>query len=349
MSRRIVPEAFFLKPDNPPFKDSFKLSMDAYFAATNFLLRTKPEKWSAPETTQYVNKFFWDFLNQTSNHYDPHLSEAPYPERVGLSAMRTFADEGENRSNRQDPIPPHGETRASLLLKSELSGALSFQRDARTRAKAQKRERNAALSEYLPSPLAFLRKLFTAPDFPASDGYAHARIRAEIFSAAIEFHDADLNAAKDTKDLNAFELVRSFLKFDAIVLALQTLDRHWKKRDFVAPGNPTAFVVFHLLASRGYLLLRFSESGEVSSSKNKQLSARDFLESKSLWTRGTRYAFRVSPSVRRLPSASEIINELDGIPVPVTGASTVFMRGIRFTQDQGVVGRASGAPGSGKT
>jgi KaiC/GvpD/RAD55 family RecA-like ATPase len=57
----------------------------------------------------------------------------------------------------------------------------------------------------------------------------------------------------------------------------------------------------------------------------------------------------VLPEVRQLPTASEFVNEVDGLPIPIPGADCVLFRGLRFSENSGVVTRLSGRTGTGKT
>lgn len=318
----------------------------------SLLIKTPPDQWPSADITQITNKFFWDFLNTSSNHDDPHITEAPYPGRQGLDAMRTI------RSN-QDSPPPQGETRASLIVKSELSTALAYQKDANLRAERRKREQGQ-VSCFVPSPLLLARRFLTSPEFLASDGYVHSQIRAEIFSSAICFHDA-VTAKSPDIERNAYARIRSLIDFDKVAAALQTLEQSWKKRDSLRAANATSFIVYHMLASKGYLFLHFKAGRGTGKRRNNEKDndnksstpstelVQAYLEQSLLWRPGDRYEFRVRPEVRRLPSASELMNELDGVPIAIPGAGNILFQGLRFTHEQGLVGRVSGPPGSGKT
>jgi len=74
-----------------------------------------------------------------------------------------------------------------------------------------------------------------------------------------------------------------------------------------------------------------------------------FIEGRNLIPETGTYEFRIIKNIKRLPSAAELVNELDGCPLPIPGADVVFARGIRTTTDRGAVGTISGASGTGKT
>jgi hypothetical protein len=104
----------------------------------------------------------------------------------------------------------------------------------------------------------------------------------------------------------------------------------------------------NLLASRGYLVLRFGEK-MLKDRGERRVSRSTFLSKESLALEDGTYEFRVLPEVARLPVAAELINEIDGIPLPIAGSDVVFHRGLRFAEDSGVVMRLSGRTGTGKT
>lgn len=65
--------------------------------------------------------------------------------------------------------------------------------------------------------------------------------------------------------------------------------------------------------------------------------------------RNPSYQFRLSSAYRDVPNPSEIVNWLFGIPLPISGADTVFFGGLKINSSKGLVVSVNGKPGVGKT
>jgi len=63
----------------------------------------------------------------------------------------------------------------------------------------------------------------------------------------------------------------------------------------------------------------------------------------------TNYEFRLSTNYTSLPEEGGLINEMCGIPIPMRGADTVFLEGIKPSSDGSLVISVNGDAGTGKT
>jgi len=309
---------------------------------------------SAELSTGDVNMIFWQRLKHLGRNSDPHLVH-------GL--FRPITSNPPTDASR--PYRPTLITRRLMQRSGRIEGQILANRQKLAAAR-KKLEIEDDSVEVLFSPLFFLRQYLTDPEYTASDAYAHYVIRAHIFSDALKFKGRREGAIKPDPDSERpFDKIRRLIRFESVVKSLQKIERHWKIDDNVAPTNATDFIVMHLLASRGYLVLRFGEKW-LRDRRALRISREQFVSGGSLLVQERRtseriptgylkssnietYEFRVLPEVARLPLASEIINEIDGLPMAIPGSDTVLYRGLRFQEDSGVVLRLSGRTGTGKT
>lgn len=322
-----------------PFGKAGKLFYEKFYEVAYLFMETPPENWDS--LAERVNHAFnQDFL-RLWNRWDPHLSE-------GINVnLRRYSEE-----------PNSGRTRVFLLLKE------IFKRVASEEARRTLNIRNPGQRprHLLPSPLYFLRLYLTSPEFPASDAYAHAVVRAIIFAGAVRYYHK-LKSNKwlirtslvrgAPKDQTPIGVIRHFIAFEGIVDSIRSIDRHWKIRDINYPDNPTDFIVMHTLASRGMMHLSFPAApydatigkrrGEVQELRQTFLDRRSLLGDEGL------YEFVIAGNVESLPPASELMNEIDGLPIAIPNADIIFARGLRFTASEGTIMRITGPSGSGKT
>jgi KaiC/GvpD/RAD55 family RecA-like ATPase len=216
-----------------------------------------------------------------------------------------------------------------------------------SRARYDRRNRP---KQYLFSPLYLVRQVLSSPTYLASGAYAHVVVRSEIYAASIEFSEQHRSRLAKADALTS---VKSFIEFDQIAASVQKAESYRRNGDTFYPASPTDFILGHLLASRGLALLTFApgHSSYTPERRNEMpLIGRDTaLYGGTLVPDTGIYEFRFLDEIDGIPSAAEIINELDGFPVPIPGAETVFARGLRATASNGVVGRVSGTSGAGKT
>ena len=316
-----------------PYGGAFDGAMNAFFECIQRIPRQKDED---SDVTSEFNKIFRSNLKDHLNRNDnPHLFEGLFESLLAEPSALPY--------------------RPVLLLKRLLRRSeLIEQRLGVNRKKLAEARRKLKIAEgpieVLFSPFYFLRQYLTDPEFTASDGYAHSLIRAEIFAQAISFAEQypDPRETKEERNHHPYDRIRWYIRYDRLVASLQKIERHWLDRDNVAPVDATDFIVMHILASRGYLVLRLGETRLEDGLF--RLSRKEFISDRLLTPpKGKIYEFRVLPEVQRLPDASEIVNEIDGLPIPVPGTDVVLFRGLRFAEDNGIVTRLSGRTGTGKT
>ena len=320
-----------------PYGDAFDGALAGFFGAAEHLY-ANVDNISDDKVTSEVDRQFYSALKPHLNrNFNPHLFEGLF-----------FSLLSEPRDDR------HLLYRPSLILKrliwrSHLIEEQMYQSRERLRAARKKRAIDDDPIEISFSPLYFLRLYLTDPAYTATDAYAHALIRAQIFAGALAFAERSERHHGGSDDDHPFNKLRSLIHFDRVAASIQKIERHWNIGDNVAPANATDFIVMHILASRGLLALRFGKKF-LRDRKEWRISRDDFIARQTLTPEaGKTYEFRVLPEVARLPSAAEIINEIDGLPLPIPGTDVVLYRGLRFAEDSGVVMRLSGRTGTGKT
>lgn len=330
-------EEFLLGP--APFGAAFLALMDGYFRCAPMLMAASSANagkvdWTNPELTRSINSNFTRFISGETNHRDPHLSDGPF----GSLRIR----------DPDDSAPPY-DTRASLLLKRDFQRSSAIQRNLQ-RFISRKRRAVGSKSDVLFSPLLFLRQMLTAPSYLASEAYAHAVIRAFLFAAALKARGSFVSERDRSEPRNAYDYIRSALDFRQVSRSVQKLASHVVGRDNVQVRTPTDFVVYHMLASKGILVCRFRPEDPAFDERRKNwASLSEFLGSGDFGEGVGFCEFRVAPEIRKIPTAAEVANELDGLPIPIPGADIVFQGGLRFTQQSGLVARVTGKAGTGKT
>jgi hypothetical protein len=184
------------------------------------------------------------FRIRNSNQADPHLN-------LGTEgSLRAYGDS------------PKHKTRVFLLLNEVLRNVLGEEASLSLRTRGQR----TRPKHLLPSPLFFLRNYLTDPTFPASDAYVHAIVRSVIFAEAIKYYHflTDKGRAGVLERATGLpisgksvEIIRYFCSFELVVDALRKIQLHKNIRDISYPSNPADFIVMHMLASRGHMLLSF--------------------------------------------------------------------------------------------
>jgi KaiC/GvpD/RAD55 family RecA-like ATPase len=326
----------------------FEGAIAAFYKASR-LLFADLSKLDDIGALNFVNQIFYDSIHAELNwNFDPHLSGGLF------ATLLTKPKEGRSFLYRPTLILKRLVARA-VLLELEIGKNRSRLKAARKKLGVQD-----GPIELTFSPLFFVRQFFTDPDYLASDAYIHSLIRAEVFRSALRF--ASEHPSPDeppaVRTGHPFERIRWYIKFERVAASLQKIALHRRGRDNIDPVDATDFIVMHLLASRGHMALRF---GAVADSKNlalkrrpdyepQRMSRNAFLDNADLIPPPhSYYEFKVLPEVKELPTAAELANELDGLPIPVPGIDTVLFGGLRFTEDNGVVMRISGKTGTGKT
>lgn len=320
----ITSEHFLI--EKPFLQDSEHLLSEWYDAAALFL---DPNSYkNRDEFVEGVNSCFTSLINH-STRSDTHLFRA----KAGIYES----------SRRSAGKPNSEETRAFLLLEQDFASlgigdyGLFYKQDDRTASEKIK----------LFSPLFFLRRILTADDYLESEAYAHAIIRAEIFAAAIKSFPPD-------KGTNIYNYISDAIRFQNISKSLSSLESYLAKRDSVYFNNISDFIVGNLLASQGYAFLSLEHPAIAHPKRRRSerawMTIDEFLERKSIsFTSDSAYEIKFVPELDVLPSASQILSNLDGIPIAIPGAGTIFSGGIRTTENNGAVVRITGKSGTGKT
>lgn len=317
-----------------PFGDISSDLLNEWYAAAKIFLDDKKLFPDEGSFVAEVNDCFKSLQSHWKNH-DSHISGAQPDAYVTARKVNKTKKISEK-------------TRAFLLLEKMFPDFTYNQHSLF--------EKSDITAEHIriPSPLLFLRRLLTSEDYLASEAYAHAIVRAEIFATTVRSFPP-----KEKKNL--YEYIRKQINYLSINEALDTMISSINRRDSTYIGKPITFIVGHYLASIGLAqisLARESQSDERQRHEYRIFSVDEFFNNKCLdilpnKTKNKRkdygYEIKLTVSPGDLPSIPQILNDLEGIPLPIPGARTVFAGGIRMTAHSGAVVRISGKSGSGKT
>jgi hypothetical protein len=330
----------------PQFFSGF---MSAYLDVLTMLKEKPKPLLTDSQCILAINKRFYLYVAGLSNHADPHFAQGPRN-----TTFRVLKKDG----------PPKGPSRYSSILSRMLERAENVTRQMRRNQPHSQSGASAPPPSLMYSPLYFCRLLLTAPTFTASSALAHAAIRAYLFEETLRFEglwnatnrDATQGGSEERdahRHENAFLRIRDIIRFDRVEASLNKIASFDRKRDNLPLKDATDFLVSHMLASKGLLMMRFSgEDGFIdpkNDDRNPGISRETFLRKGTLVSEIGVYQFDKPKEVRRLPTAAELINELDGLPIAIPGADHVFQGGLRFTTQSGVLGRVYGPAGIGKT
>jgi KaiC/GvpD/RAD55 family RecA-like ATPase len=189
----------------------------------------------------------------------------------------------------------------------------------------------------IPSPLTILYKCLIIPDVLQTNAYSLASVRNILFEA-FEISSNTLQSSKIGK-----------IEYKNIKEAVKSFSSYAKKNDNISISldNKVYEPIAHLLSILGYFHLRFKTYKELTSYfKRKNITAFLYYSSKK---ESSFFEFRLSPEYSQIPDYSEILNYLDGIPLAIKGAETVFHGGLRKSSDSSLVFHISGPAGIGKT
>ncbi len=332
MSARAITDQDFLI--ERPFGDISRDLFEEWFDAATLFLGAKKIYSDEQSFVSAVNGCFTS-LARHSTRYDDHISGG----RPGVYETSRSVNPNKDKSKR---------TRAFLLLAQMFHGFTFSKHPLLERADTTKEKVR------IPSPLFFIRRLLTSEDYLASEAYAHAVVRAEIFASTAR-------SFPPLKKQNLYEYIADQIDHKSVADAIKTMISYSEKRESTNITKPILFIVGHYLASLGLAKISLTwNPQERGPSRNeyKLYSVREFLEGKSLdifpnnsTDRREDYGYEIKLAVspNDLPSIPQILNDLEGIPFPVPGAKTVFAGGIRMTKNGGAVVRISGKSGSGKT
>lgn len=320
-----------------PFRDVSKDLFEEWFDAAKVFISAEHMYIEDRDLIGRINDCFRS-LQRHPTKFDQHISGSRPP--YYSSAQRTVASRGKNAQATQ-------KTRAFLLMER------MFQKFQRMKFPLLPDPDVTRTRIRIPSPLLFIRQILTAEDFVASEAYAHTIVRAEIFASAARSFPP--NSKK-----NLYQHISELLTYEAIQESIGRFKSYQEKRE-ATNLRAIDFIVGHYLASLGLAELSLAREASLIAPVRpevRMLSIGEFLERKRLdflvASTGNRrddfgYEIKLTVAADRLPSVSQILNELEGIPLPLPGAKTVFAGGIRLTEKGGAVVRISGRSGSGKT
>ncbi len=307
-------------------------------AATRFYSET-PRGWTGASFSQDITKDFAALATRLSSGKDTHLTSGLY-----YSLRSRAVAEPISVSERHEHIL----SRPYLLLLNHFNHPQVIGRFGLKRSEAL----TPASRQYIFSPFLFLRQMLTAPEYRASDAYAHAVIRAEIFALALQFDDIRSKSAAKRK-APPIERIRTLIDYSAVSATLQKASDARARGDTFHPITATDFLVAHVLASRGYCALALAAGGQPMLTGRQHerplMGIANFLSKHALVHRSEAYEFRFLDEVRQIPSVSELMNELDGLQLAIPGADAIFANGLRMTSQKGLIARISGPSGAGKT
>ncbi|MGJ8546323.1 MAG: hypothetical protein ACSHWZ_12840 [Sulfitobacter sp.] len=317
-----------------PFGDVSHDLLDEWYDAAALFVDAKKLFSDEQSFVAAVNDCFKSLASHPTR-FDDHISGA----RQGVYATARRAKSSKAKSEK---------TRAFLLLEQMFQG-FSYSKHPLFEEPDITTERIR-----IPSPLLFLRRLLTSEDYLASEAYAHAVVRAEIFAAAVRSFPPSTNQ-------NLYEYIGKQIDYRSVSATLNTMISYSNRRESTYIGKPIEFIVGHYLASLGLARISLSNKPQEHGPKRAEyriFSVNQFLKHRCLdifpkKTADKRddygYEIKLTVSPGDLPSIPQILNDLEGIPFPVPGARTVFAGGIRMTEHRGAVVRISGKSGSGKT
>ena len=314
-----------------PFGDISQDLLNEWYTAAKIFLEAKNLFSDEESFIIAVNGCFQSLVRHSTKH-DSHISGA----QPGVYATART----QKKNNKK--------TRAFLLLEK------MFQEFTYNKHPLLEKPDITSERIRIPSPLLFLRRLLTSEDYLASEAYAHAIVRAEIFAATVR-------SFPPKEKQNLYEYVGKQINYHSISKALDTMTSYSNRRESTHIEKPIIFIVGNYLASIGLAkisLAREPQSDEPQRNEYRIFSVNDFFNNKCLdilpkKTKDRRkdygYEIKLTVSPGDLPSIPQILNDLEGIPFPILGARTVFAGGIRMTAQSGAVVRISGKSGSGKT
>jgi len=199
--------------------------------------------------------------------------------------------------------------------------------------------RREPASAFCPSPFYVAQRILSNPEAPATEIYARAAIRIAL---------AERVASRDDRPLK--------LDYDTLSVALEEI---WARaatsknaRQGHLAANREAVFLRHYLAAQGILVLEidWTETTSPWARIDRLLRTPDGLFTLSEGGElGRHVSFRLHPEYSGLPDAAVLLNELEGLPLPIEGMSEIFQGGLRFAASGDIVAAVSGPFGAGKT
>jgi KaiC/GvpD/RAD55 family RecA-like ATPase len=283
------------------------------------LVRILPSGREGKRLPRSLDKHIW------SQDYDRRLKSI-FPTGAAIEEnIQEISDETLHRRSRASCIVQQACIKTRRVFHAEKAVTRSDARDT--------------ASVIVPSPLYIALQLLTDPDTPASEAYAVAALRSELtrrIAPARILHFTHENVSR------ALEVIKG--RSSTSKKTRTGVDRS---------GGETLFIL-HYLAMKGVLVLEIEWSNKQPKARvDRVLSSLDNLFSLTPASKqqglGLNVNFRLDPDYNELPSASELLNELEGLPIPIEGATSIFFGGLRFGHRGDIVAAVTGSFGTGKT
>lgn len=188
----------------------------------------------------------------------------------------------------------------------------------------------------LPSPLYILYKYLTFPEHQESASYSLVSCRSLLFYL--------FGFIRNDKKEEVFDAISSFKRHIKIQMRWPKLEDIYFDKPFSHDrfSNQINLIVGHFFSLKGIANLWFRNETDITLFLDKSYSFRNKITKPN-------YHFRLSYKYKELPSNSEIINLMFGIPVPISGMEIIFFGGLRKAASEGLVVSISGSHGTGKT
>lgn len=224
-----------------------------------------------------------------------------------------------------------------------------------------KRQENESKAILLPSPLKILLDILTVPAEPHSQAYALITCRNILFEYLMIYpKSAILPITKKTGRNNVITevpwpsfTVEEITKAYSEILTYQShRDNYSKPVSFGRELSKEKLFLAHYLAMKGVLNIRFGikEKKKAVSKEEAYKHREEYCKYGDLIGQNTLiYEFRLSYDYKDFPDISEFINQIWGIPIPISNADTVFCGAMKPSSDGGLVISAHGKAGTGKT
>jgi hypothetical protein len=248
-----------------------------------------------------------------------------FPTGRALKLQEEFGPSPEQPRTRISAVVQQALLRSRAVLQFEKAGSAS--RDpARDPARV-----------FVPSPYYIARQILTDPEAPASEVYASAAIRVDLSHKLRE----------------RFGEIR--LTYENVSRALDEIhSRTSTSKKAKAAGEQRGEAIFlrHYLAALGILSLQVEWEDMSGSAETLDLRVDEFLSNPAHMFdvfRQSQLSFRLDPEHVEFPDPGELLNELQGLPLPIEGAVGVFCGGLRFAAGGDIVASISGPSGAGKT
>ena len=193
--------------------------------------------------------------------------------------------------------------------------------------------------DLLPSPLRLFCLILTLPDqtqtwaypFATSRAYLHNKIKV-CFSKNV-IHEGFTNIAEN--DLfNEYATIKKYIA---------------KSDNLPVNRIKIKLFLYHFLALKGFFYLRFDKKVDLNGESNlkKYLANSELIYQSQFENNELEFFF--NRKYKNLPDFAGVINDIRSVPLPISGADTIFFNGFKKTSNFSLVISLSGTPGVGKT